>query len=75
MTTSLTFKNIEAGKSYACKFIVRNGLASSEHFGVIKTRDSSRELAEIVDLDTKQEYIVKWSDCWAIDEVDWYDTN
>lgn len=75
MTTSLTFKDIEAGKSYACKFLVRNGLSSTEYFGVIKTRDCDQELAEIVVVDSGEEFVVKWSDCWAIDEVEWHDPN
>jgi hypothetical protein len=73
MKTSLTIENIEAGKSYACKFIVREGLASSQRLGVVKTRDSDRELVELVDSESQEVFVVKWSDCWDIDEVEWYD--
>lgn len=75
MKTLLTINDIEAGKSYACYFLIRQGLASSEHFGVIKTRDTNKELVEIIEIDTGTVYVVKWSDCWSIDEVDWYDPN
>lgn len=67
------FSDIEAGKSYACRFLIREGLASHEKFGVIKTRDSERELAEIVETETENVYVVKWEDCWNIDEVEWRD--
>ena len=67
------FSEIEAGKSYACRFVIREGLATKQMFGVIKTRDTERELAEIVDTETQTAYVVKWEDCWDIDEVEWRD--
>jgi len=73
MSSPLRFQDIEAGKSYACRFLIREGLATQELFGVIKTRDTERELAEIVDLETDTVYAVRWEDCWDIDEVEWRD--
>lgn len=75
MATQFSFSDIEAGKSYACRFLIREGLATTEKFGVIKTRDSERELAEIVEVDSEETYVVKWSDCWDIDEVEWRDSD
>jgi len=75
MSTQFSFSDIEAGKSYACRFLIREGLATAEKFGVIKTRDSERELAEIVEVDSEETYVVKWSDCWDIDEVEWRDSD
>jgi len=68
-----SFSDIQAGKSYACRFIIREGLSTQELFGVIKTRDSERELAEIIDTETQTTHVVQWSDCWDIDEVEWRD--
>jgi len=68
-----SFSDIEAGKSYACRFLIREGLATTKLFGVIKTRDSEQQLAEIVDTESKNIYVVKWEDCWDIDEVEWRD--
>jgi len=75
MKTSLTFEDIEPGKSYACYFIVRSGLVSSQHFGVIKTRDCEQKLAEIVDAESSESHVVRWDDCWDLDEVEWHDSN
>ena len=68
-----SFSDIEAGKSYACRFLIREGLATAELFGVIKTRDTKQKLAEIVDVNSNDTYVVKWEDCWDIDEVEWRD--
>jgi len=73
MSTQFSFSDIEAGKSYACRFLIREGLATEERFGVIKTRDTEQELAEIVDVNSNDTYVVKWEDCWDIDEVEWRD--
>lgn len=69
----MKISDIQPGFSYACYFLIRQGLASSEHFGIIKTRDSDKELVEIVDIDTGQAYVVRWDDCWSIDKVEWHD--
>ena len=73
MSTQFSFSDIKAGKSYACRFLIREGLVTEERFGVIKTRDSERELAELVDINSQDTYVVKWEDCWDIDEVEWRD--
>jgi hypothetical protein len=73
MSTQFSFSDIEAGKSYACRFLIREGLATTEKFGIIKTRDSEHELVEIIEVDSEETYVVKWDDCWDLDEVEWRD--
>jgi len=73
MSTQFSFSDIKAGKSYACRFLIREGLATTELFGVIKTRDTKQKLAEILDVNSNDTYVVKWEDCWDIDEVEWRD--
>jgi len=73
MSTQFSFSDIKAGKSYACRFLIREGLATTELFGVIKTRDTEQKLAEILEVNSNDTYVVKWEDCWDIDEVEWRD--
>lgn len=50
-------------------------LRAREGFGVIKTRDTEKQLVEIIDTETKNTVVVGWDQCWGIDEVEWHDAN
>ena len=63
--------DLEPGKSYGCKFLVRKGLRSQEMFGVIGLRDSEKQLVEVYPVDSEAPYVVHYTDCWAVDEVDY----
>jgi len=86
--------DIEPGKSYACKFILRNipldsfgrpgGMMSLadlpiqkfgdyESIGVLKTRDTVKELVEVIDEKGGKTYVVPFADIWDIDYAEFED--
>jgi len=58
-------ENATEGDAYAVR--------QREVFGVIKTRDTEKQLVEVIDTDTGKSYTVGWEDCRDIDEVEWRD--
>ena len=83
-------KDIEPGKSYACKFrteqildefgripglsdVPLKGLSMNESWGAITTRDSEKELVEVVDEKSKKKFVVPFKDIWDVDSVEWVD--
>ena len=81
-------KDIEPGKSYACKFrteqildefgripglsdVPLKGLSMYESWGAITTRDSEKELVEVVDEKSKKKFVVPFKDIWDVDSVEW----
>lgn len=42
-----------------------------ESIGVISVRDKEQELVTLVDVNSSQEFVVGWSDCWDVDKVEW----
>jgi len=83
----LTINDIQAGKSYACKFKIktlldRGGEPSTtlsdnsdikdyESFGVIQQRDMQNKLLTIIDQKTNIKFVVDFDSVWDIDTVEW----
>jgi len=42
-----------------------------ESIGIIKVRDVENKKVQLIDVETKQEFIVSWDSCWDIDTVEW----
>jgi hypothetical protein len=63
----IDIKDIEPGKSYACKY---QGL-NEERLGIIKQRDMENNLLIIVDSETKDELVINSADVWDIDVIEW----
>jgi len=55
-------KNLQVGQTAA-------GPGPVEGTAVIKTRDTEKELLELVDIDTQETHIVPYHDVWDIDTV------
>jgi len=47
------------------------GLGVYEGFGVVLQRDTTQEVVLIKCEDTRKEFVVEWTDCWDIDDVEW----
>lgn len=83
----LTVNDIEAGKSYACKFKVKtlldyngtptevisedNKISDYESFGIIQQRDVEKHLLSIIDQNTNLKFIVDFDSVWDVDTVEW----
>lgn len=39
--------------------------------GVITTRDSAKQMLEVIDTESQQRFTVRYADCWDWDEVEW----
>jgi len=39
-------------------------------FGIIKTRDTDKELLKIIDLDLDREFVVSFKNVWGVDTVE-----
>jgi hypothetical protein len=44
-----------------------------ESWGAITTRDSEKELVEVVDEKSKKKFVVPFKDIWDVDSVEWVD--
>ena len=64
----IEIKDIEPGKSYACKY---RGLGDDERLGIIKQRDLEQGLLIIIDSETRDELVIQFKDVWDIDTVEW----
>lgn len=42
-----------------------------EGLGVITTRDSAKQMLEVIDTESQQRFTVRYADCWDWDEVEW----
>lgn len=42
-----------------------------EGLGIIKTRDTARELLELIDTQSQQQFTVSYADCWAWEPIEW----
>lgn len=83
----LTVNDIQAGKSYACKFKIKtlldksgaptevisenNEIKDYESFGVIQQRDLENKLLAIIDQKTNIKFIVDFDSVWDVDTVEW----
>ena len=83
----LTINDIQAGKSYACKFKVKtllykggkptdvlstnNDIKDYESFGIIQQRDIENKLLAIIDQKTNIKFIVDFDSVWDVDTVEW----
>lgn len=63
----IDIKDIEPGKSYACKY---RGL-NEDRVGIIKQRDLEQGLLILVDSESRDELVVQIKDVWDIDTVEW----
>ena len=66
----MTAHDIEAGGSYACKYL---DLTGKECLAVIIKRDRESELLIIRDVDTGIEFTARYEDVHDIDTVEWTD--
>jgi hypothetical protein len=49
------------------------GLGMYESWGAITTRDTEKELVEVIDEKSKKKFVVPFSDIWDVDTVIWED--
>lgn len=47
------------------------GPGEYQGLGVIKVRDVNSRLVELQDVESSRLFVVKFEDCWDIDEVEW----
>ncbi len=42
-----------------------------ESIGIIQVRDSKREVVQLEDVESHQQFVVDFQDCWDIDRIEW----
>tara|TARA_Y100000389_G_C17437144_1_gene506224 strand:+ start:668 stop:940 length:273 start_codon:yes stop_codon:yes gene_type:complete len=63
----------ELGRPPGLSDVPIKGVGTYEGFGVIMQRDSEQKLVLIKDEASKKEFVVKWAECYDIDDVEWVD--
>lgn len=58
-------KNLAVGEAHPGK------PGEYESIGVIQVRDAEKELVTVVDVNSDQEFVVDWNNCWDVDRVEW----
>ena len=58
-------KNLALGEKHPGEPTVYEGL------GIIKTRDTTSELLEVIDTQTQDVFTVSYQDCWAWEPIEW----
>ena len=58
-------KNLQLGQAHP------GAPGEYESIGIIQVRDREREVVQLEDVESHQQFVVDYADCWDIDRIEW----